>query len=258
MTDAYYSENGLAAVYYDRITAMDPSVRGDVDIYARLAPPAGSFLELGAGTGRVTMGLAERGFSVMGVDLADTMLRQAEAKRKAAPAAVSRRIRLQKADMTALDRLGLEESFHAVICPFFGLAHLPMGEPWEKVFAGTAALLAPGGFAAFHVPSGDHLAAAPTPPPNRPVLRLPPDALGLTLSIYVTERSAHPEAGLFHQTVDYVQADARNREVRRSRERLTYHVGDPTPFGVAAGLAPGTPLLPMGETGYIQVFRKPD
>lgn len=258
MTEPYYSEKGLAAVYYDRITAMDPSVRGDVDIYARLAPPAGSFLELGAGTGRVTFGLAERGFSVLGLDLADTMLRQAEVRRKAAPATIARRIRLQQGDMTALAALGLEEKFHAVICPFFGLAHIPVGEAWEKVFAGAAELLVPGGFAAFHVPSGERLAAAAAPPPNRPVLRLPPDVLGLNLSIYVTERTADPEAGLFHQVVDYVQTDGRNREVRRSRERLTYHVADPTPFGVAAGLVPGTPLLPMGETGYVQVFRKPD
>jgi SAM-dependent methyltransferase len=258
MTEAYYSEGGLSAAYYDHITALDPSVRGDVDIYARLAPPAGAFLELGAGTGRVTLGLAERGFSVLGLDLAPNMLAQAETRRAAAPQAVGRRVRLMRGDMTELERLGLEERFHAVICPFFALAHLPVGPAWERVFAGAAGLLVPGGFAAFHVPSAERLAAAPAPPPGRPLLRLPPNALGLSLSIYVTERSADPQAGRFGQVVDYVLTDARNRVVRRSREQLTYHVADPTPFGVAAGLVPGTPLLPMGETGYIQVFRKPD
>jgi 2-polyprenyl-3-methyl-5-hydroxy-6-metoxy-1,4-benzoquinol methylase len=67
-TRPYYSAKGLSAAYYDQITALDPSVRGDVDIYARLSPPGGSVLELGAGTGRVSIALAERGISVLGID----------------------------------------------------------------------------------------------------------------------------------------------------------------------------------------------
>lgn len=253
-TRPYYSEKGLSAAYYDQITALDASVRGDVDIYARLSPPGGSILELGAGTGRVSLALAERGISVLGVDLAPTMLEQAQAKRAKAPDAVARRVRFQQADMTSLN---FDETFDAVICPFFGLSHLPAGAAWRNVFAGVARLVKPGGYAAFHVPDPDRMAAAAAPPPDRPVLRLPADANGESLVIYIAERVANPKIGRFDQAVDYVIVDPRNKEKRRVREKLTYYAADPTPYGVAAGLVPGTPLIPMGDTGYIQVFQKP-
>lgn len=253
-TRPYYSEKGLSAAYYDRITALDPSVRGDVDFYARLAPPGGSVLELGAGTGRVTLALAERGMSVLGIDLAAPMLQQAVAKLAKAPAAVVRRVRLQLGDMTSL---ALDDRFDAVICPFFGLSHLPAGAAWRNVFAGITKVLTPGGYAAFHMPDAERMAAAAPPPPDRPVLRLPADENGESLVIYIAERIAKPKIGRFDQTVDYVIVDPRNQEKRRVREKLTYYAADPTPFAIEAGLVPGRPLIPMGETGHIQVFMKP-
>lgn len=253
-TRPYYSEKGLSAAYYDQITALDPSVRGDVDIYARLAPPGGSILELGAGTGRVSLALAERGIQVLGIDLAPTMLQQAQAKLAKLPATVARRVRFLQADMTSLN---LDETFDAVICPFFGLSHLPAGAAWKNVFAGIAKVLKPGGYAAFHVPDAARMAAAAPPPPDRAVLRLPADDKGESLLIYIAERIARPEIARFDQTVDYVIVDPRNQEKRRVREKLTYYSADPTPFGVTVGLIPGTPLIPMGDTGYIQVFHKP-
>lgn len=252
-TRPYYSEKGLSAAYYDQITAMDPGVRGDADIYARLIPAGGSVLELGAGTGRVAMALAERGFSVLGIDMAPTMLVQAEAKRLKMPAAFARRIRFQQADMTAL---ALDETFDAVICPYFGLAHLPAGAAWKNVFAGVARLLKPGGYAAFHMPNAESMAQAP-PSPDRPVLRLPADANGDSLVLYIAERKARTDISRFDQSVDYVIVDPRNKEKRRVREKLTYYAADPTPFAVNAGLIPGTPIIPMGETGYILAFHRP-
>jgi SAM-dependent methyltransferase len=253
-TRPYYSEKGLSAAYYDQITALDPSVRGDVDIYARLSPPGGSILELGAGTGRVSLALAERGIHVLGIDLAPTMLAQAQAKLAKLPDTVAQRLRFQRGDMTSLN---LDETFDAVICPFFGLSHLPAGAAWKNVFAGVAKLLKPGGYAGFHVPDAGRMAAATPPPPDRPVLRLPADDRGESLVIYIAERVAKPEIARFDQAVDYVIVDPRNQELRRVRERLTYYAADPTPYAVAVGLIPGTPIIPMSDTGYIQVFHKP-
>ena len=250
----YYSEKGLSAAFYDRITARDPSVRGDVAFYATLAPQGGSILELGCGTGRVTLALAGRGFSVLGIDLAPTMLSQAQAKLAAAEQEVVGRVRLRRGDMTALN---LDETFDAVICPFFGLAHLPAGAAWTNVFAGVMRSLKPGGSAAFHVPSAERIAAAPPVPPDRPVLQMPADDQGRTLSIYIAGRTAKPAIARFDQLIDYVVTDAAGREAQRARERLTYYAADPTPFAEAAGLLTGEPTVPMGETGHIQVFRKP-
>ena len=66
----YYSDKGLAATFYDLTTEADSSLAGDIDLYAAMAP-GGSVLELGSGTGRVSLALAERGMRVLGVDLAD-------------------------------------------------------------------------------------------------------------------------------------------------------------------------------------------
>jgi SAM-dependent methyltransferase len=254
MAQPYYSEKSLSAAFHDKITALDPSVRGDVEIYAGLAPPGGSFLELGSGSGRVALALAGRGFSVVGIDLAPAMLAQAEARRAAAAPEVAARVRFLRGDMSAP---AVSETFDAVICPFFGLAHLPAGAAWKNVFAAVSRALKPGGFAAFHVPSAERMAAAPPAAPDRPVLRIPADESGRTLLLFVHERTARPAIARFDQVVDYVLLDAAGREERRSRERLTYYAADPRPFAQAAGLEVGEPAIPMGETGHIQLFRKP-
>ncbi len=68
-TRRYYSDKGLTATVYDVVTALDPTLAGDIDLYAGLAPAGGHILELGAGTGRVSIALAEKGFRVTGYRL---------------------------------------------------------------------------------------------------------------------------------------------------------------------------------------------
>lgn len=252
-TRPYYSDKGLSAAFYDLITGLDPSLDGDIDLYAGLAPAGGKVLELGAGTGRVALALAERGFNVLGLDLAPAMLAQAEAKRAAASPQVAARLRFVRGDMTALN---LTETFDAAICPFFGLAHLPAGTAWRNVFAGLSRVLAPGGLAAFHLPGAEQLAAAPKPQPDRAVLQVAADGEGRRLSIFVRERTSKPALARFDQVVDYVLTDARGREERRARERLTYYAADPLPFAQAAGFAQDRPPVPQGATGAVHIFRK--
>src|SRR5882724_778740 len=123
-TRPYYAERGLSAAFYDTVTAADAHLKGDVEIYAGLAPAGGSFLELGCGTGRLAFALAERGFTVTGVDIAPAMLAQAAAKQADAEPELARRVEFKRADMTVLD---LKRTFDAVICPYFTLAHVPRG-----------------------------------------------------------------------------------------------------------------------------------
>lgn len=99
----YYSDKGLAATFYDLTTAADRGLEGDVDLYAGLAPAGGSVLELGAGTGRVSLALAERGLRVLGIGLAPTMLVQAQAKLAEAPPEIAGRVRFRRGDMAALN-----------------------------------------------------------------------------------------------------------------------------------------------------------
>lgn len=250
---AYYADKALSAAFYDLVTAHDQSLNGDIDLYAGLAPEGGEILELGAGTGRVAVALAERGFRVMGVDAAPSMLRQAEARRSKLAQDVAARLEFRRADMAAL---ALGQTFDAVICPFFGLAHLPAGAAWSNVFRGVAAHLAPSGRAAFHLPSAKVMTAPGPPDPSQPVARLPVDQGGQELQLFVRERRFREAIGRFDQVMDYVVVDARGATAKRSRERLTYYAADPTPYAVAAGLIPDGAPLDLGGVGAVHLFRK--
>lgn len=248
----YYAEKGLSTVFYDQVTAADRSLDGDIDIYAALAPAGGSFLELGAGSGRVAFPLAERGFTVVGVDLSPAMLAQAQARLARVPPEVADRLSFRRADMTSL---ALERTFDAVICTFFSLAHLPAGAAWTNAFKVMARHLAPGGKAAVHLPDGAVISSLPPVDPKLPVMRTPVDGGG-TLQLYVAERSFRANVGRFDQVLDYVLCDSRGAVVQRSRERQTYYVADPLPFAERAGLVPDGAPIDLGGVGAVHLFRK--
>src|SRR5829696_1402846 len=88
---------------------------GDVAFYVRLAAERGGpVLEVGCGTGRVAVALAEQGFEVVGVDLSGAMLRQAQNRRARLPAEVAARLALLQADMTTL---ALGREFTLILTP---------------------------------------------------------------------------------------------------------------------------------------------
>lgn len=248
----YYADRGLSAAFYDTVTAADTRLAGDVEIYADLAPRGGEVLELGAGTGRVALALAERGFSVTGVEIAPAMLAQAVARRSVTPEDVAARVRLLRGDMTALD---LKRTFDLVVCPYFTLAHVPAGVAWRNTFATAARHLATGGLAAFHLPLIEIMRA---PGPARPELPVMDEALpgGGRLQLYARERVFREAVGRLDQVVEYVELNAEGRPIRRSPERLTYYLTDPEPFAATAGLIADRDPIPLGGVGVIRVFRK--
>jgi SAM-dependent methyltransferase len=248
-TRPYYADKGLSAAFYDLTPAADRGLDGDIDLYAALAPAGGSVLELGSGTGRVSLALAERGFDVLGIDLAPAMLAQAEAKLAQAPAGIRQRVRFRRGDMAALN---LGETFDAAIVPYFALAHLPAGSAWRNVFAGVARCLRPGGRAAFHLPSKEML-DQPLPPVRGPVLQRDLDG-GRRLSLFIQARSSKLSVGRYDQVVEYVVEGPKGIETR-SLDRMTYYVGDPAAAALAAGLEVDAPVL-LGQNP-VHLFRKP-
>lgn len=84
---------------------------------AQAARYGGPILELGCGTGRVSIPLAQAGHQVVGIDRAQGML--AEAERKAAQAGCQ--VRWQHADICDFD---LNETFSLVIFPANAICHL--------------------------------------------------------------------------------------------------------------------------------------
>lgn len=120
--------------------------RDDLAFYRRLAlDQAGPVLELGAGTGRVTLALAEAGASVVGVEPHPAMRARAEARLAAAAQrspALRERVRFVAGDARSV---ALDERFALVIAAFNTLMHLPRLEDQDTALGRARAHLAAGG-----------------------------------------------------------------------------------------------------------------
>ncbi|MCC6628255.1 MAG: class I SAM-dependent methyltransferase [Chloroflexi bacterium] len=126
-------------------------------------------LELGCGTGRLTLPLAADGLadgvSVVGLDRALAMLAGARAKLVAAPPAVRAAVRLFGGDMRDF---ALAAAFDLVCIPFNTLGHLHTIDEQRACLTAATRHLAPGGrvVVAVEQPALADLAAAAEPSPN--------------------------------------------------------------------------------------------
>ncbi|MFN3267400.1 MAG: class I SAM-dependent methyltransferase, partial [Deinococcales bacterium] len=118
--------------------------RDDLAFYARLAERLGAaqILELGAGTGRVSVPLARRGFVVTALEPSPKMLGAA----KAYATAENVRIEFVKADARDFD---LGRQFPLIIAPFNMLMHLYTRSDQDAALACIQKHLEPGGVFAF-------------------------------------------------------------------------------------------------------------
>jgi len=109
------------ADYYDSSPILLQRTK-DVGFYCSAAKKYGDpVLELGCGTGRVTMAIAEAGYRVVGLDISEKMLERAEEKRAALRREAREQVQLVQGDMT---RFELREKFRTIIIPFRPFQHL--------------------------------------------------------------------------------------------------------------------------------------
>lgn len=135
----YYA--GFAG-YYDA-QMESAGGRDDIEFYAGLAGSSpGPVLELGCGTGRITIPMASAGAPVTGMDLCPQMLEVAQSKVSALPHRLRRRIRLVQGDMTRFD-LGCR--FSTIVTPFRPFQHLVTPEEQMACLQCVRRHLAPGG-----------------------------------------------------------------------------------------------------------------
>jgi len=104
-------------------------------------PPTGPVLDVGCGTGDLTIALAEGGHHALGVDFVEEAIVQARARRAALPPDVASRLHFRVADALRPSRLG--PPFGAVVDS--GFYHLFDPEQCARFVEDLAAALVPGG-----------------------------------------------------------------------------------------------------------------
>ena len=112
---------------YDRTDAgiydsFSTGLEGDEAFYVEEAARAdGPVLEIGCGTGRIMIPIAETGASIVGLDQAPAMLEVARRKIAALPDDTRRRIQIVEGDMRAFS---LERRFPLAIMPYRAFLHM--------------------------------------------------------------------------------------------------------------------------------------
>jgi SAM-dependent methyltransferase len=143
------------AQLYDVVTPA--SVGGDVDWYRRKARESGGpVLELGAGTGRITLAMARDGIEVHALDASPEMLGALSAKLQAEREDVRARVRVLPGNFR---HFALPERFPLVIAPFRAFLHNVTEEDQLTCLANVRDHLRPGGTFAFNLfhPSVDYM-----------------------------------------------------------------------------------------------------
>lgn len=130
------------AAFYDWENARTLG-RRDVPFWERLARQARTpVLELGCGTGRITLPLARAGIRIVGIDRSETML--ARARRRIARARLGRRARLLRGDIRRLP-FATPAPFRLVMAPYGILQSLLSEADLTATLKAVYDVLQPGG-----------------------------------------------------------------------------------------------------------------
>ena len=162
----FYEQPSLNIETYDARAATVPG-GDDIAFFCALAAEAGGpVLELGSGTGRVTLPIAESGFEIVGLERSEAMRAFAGAKLAARQGAVRERVEFVPGDMASFD---LQRTFALVIVPYraFQMLHTP--EEQRSCLAAIRHHLTPGGRVAINLydPWLDVLAPGGSPDDDR-------------------------------------------------------------------------------------------
>jgi SAM-dependent methyltransferase len=126
--------------------------RADVSWYVAYAKGAKRILELGCGTGRLTIALARAGHEVVAIDSSETMLARLQQRLDRAPAAIRARVTLRRANLIDF---ALGEKFDLIVSAFNVLEHLYTRVELAACLARVDAHLAPRGRFTFDVQMPD-------------------------------------------------------------------------------------------------------
>lgn len=143
------------ACFYD---AENAQMDEDLPLYSRLvAEVGGPVLDVGCGTGRVTLHLAQEGVSVVGVDYSQAMLDRAARKLAVLP---DLRTQVTWVHGDLLD-INLDEHFSLIVVPYNGFMHFKSQAVQIEALERLRGWLRPGGLLVIDLPNpGDFFASA--------------------------------------------------------------------------------------------------
>jgi len=126
----------------------------EIDFVLSLAncPPGGRILDVGCGPGRHSIELAQRGYTVVGIDPSATMI--AAAKERASAAGVS-----PDFQQVAGEDFITDETFDAAICLFTTLGQIEDQKDNHPIIPRVSAALRPGGVVIVEVPQREWVAS---------------------------------------------------------------------------------------------------
>jgi SAM-dependent methyltransferase len=153
MTESRVEQDDLARLY-DLDLAQDP---GDLDLYLSLARRTdGPILELGVGSGRIAVPLAEAGNDVTGIDTDPAMLERARSR--AAAVRVDSRLTLVEGDLRTV-RLADAGAYRLALIALNSILLLPTRDDQRGALRTMADHLASGGLAVVDIwlPDADDL-----------------------------------------------------------------------------------------------------
>jgi SAM-dependent methyltransferase len=214
----FYTRPGLHVETYDVLHREIPG-GDDVGFFRRLATDAdGPTLELGCGTGRVTIPLAEAGVEIVGLDRSAAMLAVAAGRRARLAPDVRRRARFVEGDMTDL-RLG--RRFGLVFAAFRVFMALGTAGDQRAALAGIRRHLRPGGLVVIDLfdPRLDLLTPEGRPPQPRGQV-IHPDT-GNRVVVTVLRRDNDPVGQRLVEQWQWLEIDATGATVQEERETLT-------------------------------------
>ncbi len=202
------NEYELIAPYYDLEHAR---YQDDIDLYLNYAAVCGSpVLEIGCGTGRLLLPLAQQGFQLVGVDLSPAML--ARARQSLEEQKMLSQVELVEANAQTLQ---LSQRFRLAFVGLNSFAHFTTRDAQRAVLAALHAHLLPGGLLILDLPYGDlrryqqaegqmfHQGTWIDESRNEVVthlLAVTRDATGRALHL-THFYDVHPQGGLLHRTV---------------------------------------------------------
>lgn len=138
--------NRVDASFYDYYST---GLEGDVQFYVEEAQRAdASVLELGCGTGRILIPIAQSGIPIFGLDRAPAMLALARQKIAHLTTETQHRIRLGEGDMR---KFSLPQRFHLITVPYRAFLHLLTPKDQRQALACIHSHLSPNGRLIFNI-----------------------------------------------------------------------------------------------------------